>query len=74
MWWLLLCTLFADSSVHSGARSEAEKVEQAKVQLALVRAIPRMAMHQTALPFVQRALLPLSQPGTSMLLVHKHKV
>ena len=27
-----------------------------------------MAMHQTALPFVQRALLPFSQPGILMLL------
>ncbi|DBA89263.1 TPA: hypothetical protein ACH3X1_016403 [Trebouxia sp. C0004] len=43
--------------------AQGQQAEHARVQLALMRAIPCMAMHQTALPFVQRALMPFSQKG-----------
>ena len=43
--------------------AQGQRAKHARVQLALARAIPCMAMHQTALPFVQRALMPFSQKG-----------
>lgn len=43
--------------------TQAQQSQHAEVQMTLLRAIPCMAMHQTALPFVQRALVPFSQPG-----------
>ncbi len=46
-----------------GDMTQAEQFQHAQVQMALMRAIPCMAMHPTALPFVQRALMPFSQQG-----------
>ena len=54
-------------SVCAGDMAQAGQSQHALVQMALIRAIPCMAMHQTALPFVQRALMPFSQQGTSVL-------
>ncbi len=47
--------------------AQGQQAEHARVQLALMRAIPCMAMHQTALPFVQRALMTFSQKGAPTL-------
>lgn len=59
---LLVLTLTA------GAVAQSQQSQHAEVQMALLRAIPCMAMHQTALPFVQRALKPFAQPGAFLLL------
>jgi len=53
--------------VFAGDMAQGQRAEHARVQLALMRAIPCMAMHQTALPFVQRALMPFSQKGAPTL-------
>lgn len=50
----------------AGDMAQGQRAEHAQVQLALIRAIPCMAMQQTALPFVQRALMPFSQKGAPL--------
>ncbi|KAL3139450.1 hypothetical protein ABBQ38_003780 [Trebouxia sp. C0009 RCD-2024] len=54
---------------QQGAMTQAQQSQHAGVLMALLRAIPCMAMHQTALPFVQRALMPFSQPGAPELVL-----
>ncbi|KAL0048382.1 hypothetical protein WJX82_001959 [Trebouxia sp. C0006] len=51
------------AQTQRGDLAKGQQAEHARVQLALMRALPCMAMHQTALPFVQRALMPFSQKG-----------
>jgi hypothetical protein len=53
--------------LFAGDMAQGQQAEHARVQLALMRAIPCMAMHQTALPFVQRALMTFSQKGAPTL-------
>ena len=53
----------------AGNLTQQQQSQHAAVQMALMRAIPCMAMHQTALPFVQRALMHFSQPGEQQLLL-----
>ncbi|KAL0024565.1 hypothetical protein WJX79_008006 [Trebouxia sp. C0005] len=55
---------WAGPQTQHGDMPQEQQAEHARVQLALMRAIPCMAMHQTALPFVQRALMPFSRKGT----------
>lgn len=47
----------------AGGLTQLQQSQHAEVQMALLKAIPCMGMHQTALPFVQRALMPFSRPG-----------
>jgi len=64
---LFFTLFFSFFCSFAGDMAQGQQAEHAQVQLALIRAIPCMAMHQTALPFVQRALMPFSQKGAPTL-------